>query len=51
MSNECDHGLDTSGQTEDGPPSKRGVLNVVATLEQRPWHATLLVAGYLARGE
>jgi len=34
------HGYNVSGQTEDGPPSKRGVLNVVDTLEQRPWHET-----------
>jgi hypothetical protein len=43
----CDHGLNICGQTEEGPPSKRGVLNVVATLEQRPWHTTLSVTEYL----
>ena len=36
MSESRGHGLNKSGHTEDGPPSKRGVLNVVATLEQRP---------------
>jgi hypothetical protein len=35
-----DHGHNVSGQTEDGPPSNKGVLNVVDTLEQTPWHTT-----------
>jgi hypothetical protein len=41
MSEGRDHGHNLSGQTEDGPPSKSGVLNVVDTLEQTPWHTTL----------
>jgi len=36
MSERRDHGHDASGQTEDGPPSKSGVLNVVDILEQTP---------------
>ena len=46
-----DHGYNISGQTEDGPPIKNGVLNVVAILEQTPWHTTRLVACFLLQSE
>ena len=44
MSARRDHGYNMSGQTEEGPPIKNGVLNVIATLQQTPWHTTRLVA-------
>ena len=44
MSARRDHGYNISGQTEEGPPIKNGVLNVIATLQQTPWHTTRLVA-------
>jgi hypothetical protein len=34
------HGHNVSGQTEDGPPSNKGVLNDIDTPEQTPWHTT-----------